>query len=146
MNTFFLLFATFGLVNSAVPVPDELKNHYRLILNQYNTSDCSVEPYNISYVVNECQQNGTHLPYCCVTMLRSLGYIAHENSFSRCLERENGTSNFATCEQYYTDTQVEYGKIFGYVILGISCFVVLGLIIWLIRRCCCNRNEGYGHI
>ena len=146
MNTLFLLCLTFGIVKADMPLPDELKNHYRLIVNEYNTTGCSSTPFNSPYAVQQCQANGTELPYCCVTMLRSLSFPADENSFNMCLETGNDTSYFATCEQYYTDTQVEYGKIFGYVILGISCFVVLALIMWLIRRCCCNRNEGYGHI
>jgi hypothetical protein len=146
MNTLFLLFATLGFVNAAVPIPDELKNHYRLIVNQYNTSSCSVEPYNTKYVVNECQSNGTNIPYCCTTMLRSLGYVANEYSFSRCLEGENDTSNFATCEQYYTENQIEYGRIFGYVVLGITCFVVLGVLLWCLRKCCCKNRNEYGQI
>ena len=141
MNTLFLLFATLGFVNAAVPVPDELKNHYRLIVNQYNTSACSVEPYNTNYVVNECQSNGTNLPNCCVTMLRSLGYVANEYSFSRCPVGENDTSHFATCEQYYTPSQIEYGTIFGYTVLAIACCLILVLLIICFRKCFCQSNE-----
>ena len=146
MNTLFLLSATIGLVSADVPVPDELKNHYRLVVNQYNTSDCSIEPYNTRYVVNVCQTNGTNHPYCCVTMLRSLGFVSDEHSFNRCLEGVNDTSNFASCEQYYTDSQVEYGKIVGYVILGLSCFTVFIILCLCVRKCCCSNRDEYNRV
>ena len=53
-------------------------------------------------------------------MLRSLNFPGDENSFNICLENGNETSYFATCEQYYTPTQVQTGIIFGYVILGMG--------------------------
>ena len=145
MNTLFLLCLTLGVVNADVPVPDELKNHFRLVVNQYNTSGCSVHPYNTSYVVDQCQENGTYLPYCCVNMLRRLNFVGNENSFDMCLENGNDTSYFATCGQYYTDTQVETGKIFGYVVLGMGVCLALGLLVYFIRRCCC-RSDGYNQI
>ena len=146
MNTLFLLFATLGFVNADIPVPDELKNHFRLVVTQYNTSGCSVQPYNTSYVVQQCQENGTSLPYCCVTMLRSLSFVGDENSFEMCHEGGNDTSYFASCDNYYTESQVETGKIFGYVVLGMGIFLALFLIVFFIKRCCCTNSDGYGQI
>ena len=142
MNSLFLLCITFGIVNGDVPVPDELKNHYRLTVNEFNVTGCSSNPYNTSFVVQQCQENGTNLPYCCVGMLKSLNYVANENSFNRCFKGVNNSSYFASCDKYYTDSQVEYGKIFGYVVLGLVCFSALMFVGCLFKKCCCsNRNE-----
>ena len=138
MNTLFLLFTTLvGFVNADIPVPDELKNHFRLVVTQYNTSGCSVQPFNTSYVVQQCQENGTSLPYCCVTMLRSLSFVGDENSFEMCHEGGNDTSYFASCDNYYTESQV---------VLGMGIFLALFLIVFFIRRCCCTNRDGYGQI
>ena len=141
MNTLFLLCLTFGFVNADIPIPDELKNHYRLIVNQYNTTGCSSIPFNSPYAVQQCQANGTDLPYCCVTMLRSLSFPGNENSFNMCLEGGNDTSYFATCEQYYTPSQVQTGIIFGYVILGMGIAVALAIFTYCCRKFCCRNNE-----
>ena len=143
MNTLFLLFLTLGLTTADIPIPDELKNHYRVIVNQYNTSGCSLTPFESPNIVSECQSNGTNLPYCCVTMLRSLNFPGDENSFNICFENDNGTSYFATCEQYYTPSQVETGHIFGYIVLGMAISVILAFIIYCLRKFCCSKRNEY---
>ena len=143
MNTLFLLFFTLGLTKADIPIPDELKNHYRVIVNQYNTSGCSLTPFESPNMVSECQSNGSYLPYCCVTMLRSLNFPGDENSFNICFENDNGTSYFATCEQYYTPSQVETGHIFGYIVLGMAISVILGFIIYCLRKFCCRKRNEY---
>tara|TARA_B100000123_G_C25643706_1_gene389977 strand:+ start:234 stop:674 length:441 start_codon:yes stop_codon:yes gene_type:complete len=143
MNTLFLLCLTFGIVNADMPLPDELKNHYRLIVKEYNTTGCSSTPFNSPYAVQQCQANGTDLPYCCVTMLRSLKFPADENSFNMCLKTGNDTSYFATCEQYYTPSQVQTGVIFGYVVLGMAIAAVLSVFIYCCRKICCRRRNEY---
>ena len=141
MNILFLLFLGLGLTKADIPVPDELKNHYRVIVNQYNTTGCSLTPHESSNIISQCHSNGTDLPYCCVTMLRSLNFPGDENSFNICLENGNETSYFATCEQYYTPTQVETGIIFGYVILGMGITLALAAFIYCFRKFCCRNNE-----
>ena len=141
MNTLFLLCLTFGIVNADVPLPDELKNHYRVIVNQYNTTGCLTAPFSSPDAVEQCQENGTNLPYCCVTMLRGLSFPGDENSFNMCLENGNETSYFATCEQYYTPSQVQTGIILGYVILGMGISLALAIIIYCCRKFCCRNNE-----
>ena len=142
MNTLFLLCLTFGLVNADMPLPDELKNHYRVIVNQYNTTGCTTTPFESPYAIEECHSNGTNLPYCCVTMLRGLSFPGNENTFNMCLQSANESSYFATCEQYYTPTQVQTGIIFGYVVLGMGIALALAAFIYCFKRfCCSSRNE-----
>ena len=143
MNTLFLLCLTFGFVNADIHITDDLKNHYRVIVNQYNTTGCSSTPFNSPYTVQQCQSNGTELPYCCVTMLRSLSFPGNENSFNMCLEDGNETSYFATCGQYYTPSQVQTGIIFGYVILGMGIAVALAVFTYCCRKICCRRRNEY---
>ena len=127
-------------------VPDALKNHYRLTLNYYNVNSCSSTPYNTSYYVQQCESNGTNLPNCCLTMLKGAGYIGTNTNFMLCNTLTNESSYYVSCEQYYTDTQVEYGKIFGYIVLAIICVLAFVLVVWTLRKCCCRRNNGYDHI
>ena len=141
MLSLFLLCFSIGLTSADVPIPDQLKNHYKLIVNTYNTSECDIQPNNVSYLVRECQSNGSNLPYCCVDMLRSLNFVGNENSFNYCLQGYNGTSYFASCEQYYTESQIEYGKVAGYVVLGLVAFLLFLFLLYLVKRCCCRSNE-----
>ena len=41
-----LLLLSLNNVYSNVPIPDEFSNHYKLVIQNYNVSNCSQQPYN----------------------------------------------------------------------------------------------------
>ena len=135
-----------SFTNTYASVPDEWNNHYQLTFNYYNVSSCSSVPYNTTYYVEQCESNSNNLPDCCLSMLKTAGYIGNSSILMRCNTLTNESSYYAMCQQYYTDTQVEYGMMFGYIVLAIICVLVFGLFIWVLKKYCCGQGNGYDHL
>tara|TARA_B100001057_G_scaffold489807_1_gene576839 strand:+ start:1054 stop:1497 length:444 start_codon:yes stop_codon:yes gene_type:complete len=146
MLSFLVLFLSFTNVYADVPVPDEFENHYKLTVNIYNVSNCLVQPYSVYSSVSVCSPNGTSLPNCCKDMLKSYNPNALISNISMC-NNYNSSSYFASCDQYYTESQIEYGKIFGYVVLAIICLVAVVLFFYCLVKCLkCCRDDRYSSL
>lgn len=146
MLTLFVLFLSLNNVYANVPVPDEFSNHYKLVVQKYNVSNCLIKPESVLSSVSPCSPNGTMLPLCCETMLQSYYPNSTFSNISVC-NNYNNTSYFVTCDQYYTESQIEYGKIFGYVVLALVCLICVVLFLYCTIKCLrCFKSDQYDRI